>query len=172
MSQLTIANIDDRTLERLRQQAAAHDQPVEVEANAILAEALETSRADPWATANAKRDELAHSGREFPDSTPLIREDRDPKQQFLRLAGEWKAGRGHSSKLADLTMHPAYQQIIGMGERAVPLLLEEMEARPDHWDWALRAITGVDPVPKDAWGKLNEITAAWIGWGKERGYAN
>lgn len=94
------------------------------------------------------------------------------RQRFSRLADEWRLGRGHSSKLTDLAMHPAYQQIIGMGERAVPLLLEEMKERPDQWDWALRAITGEDPVPRDSWGKLNEIAAAWIAWGRERGYAS
>ncbi len=172
MPQLTIPNLDDRTLEHLRKRAADHDQPVEAEAKAILAEALRTPPVDRWAVVNAMREELARSGREFPDSTPLIAEDRNPKQQFTRLAEEWKSSRGHSSKLADLAMHPAYQQIIGMGERAVPLLLEEMEAHPDHWDWALRAITGFDPVPKESWGKLNEISAAWIDWGKERGYAH
>jgi plasmid stability protein len=77
MPQLTIPDIDDRTLERLRQRAADHDQPVEVEAKAILAEALQTSKSDPWTAVNAMREELARSGREFPDSTPLIREDRD-----------------------------------------------------------------------------------------------
>jgi hypothetical protein len=102
---------------------------------------------------------------------PYVREG-DPRQRFVRLVGEWKAGRGHSSKLKDLAMHPAYQQIIGMGESAVPLLLEEMKERPDQWDWALRAITGDDPVPHESWGKLTEIAAAWNAWGKERGYIN
>ncbi len=93
----------------------------------------------------------------------------DFQQRFARLVAEWKVGRGHSSKLKDLAMHPAYQQIIGMGERAVPLLIEEMKQRPDQWDWALRAITGTDPVPRESWGKLKDIAAAWIAWGKERG---
>ncbi len=92
------------------------------------------------------------------------------RRRFDTLVAVWKSERGHSSFVTDLVIHPAYQQIIGMGERAVPLLLEEMRARPDHWDWALRAITGSDPVPKESWGKLREIAAAWVAWGKERGY--
>ena len=96
-------------------------------------------------------------------------DESDFQQRFLRLVAEWKLGRGHSSKLKDLAMHPAYQQIIGMGERAVPLLIEEMKERPDQWDWALRAITGADPVPPESWGKLKDIAAAWIAWGRERG---
>ena len=96
-------------------------------------------------------------------------DESDFQQRFVRLVAEWKVGRGHSSKLKDLAMHPAYQQIIGMGERAVPLLIEEMKERPDQWDWALRAITGTDPVPRESWGKLKDIAAAWTAWGKERG---
>jgi hypothetical protein len=97
------------------------------------------------------------------DSTTQGRDqESDFQQRFARLVAEWKVGRGHSSKLRDLAMHPAYQQIIGMGERAVPLLIKEMNQRPDQWDWALRAITGTDPVPRESWGKLKEIAAAWI----------
>jgi hypothetical protein len=92
------------------------------------------------------------------------------RQRFDNLAALWKSQCGHDSFVTDLVIHPAYQQIIGMGEPAVPLLLEEMRARPNHWDWALRSITGSDPVPKESWGKLREIAAAWVAWGKERGY--
>ena len=90
----------------------------------------------------------------------------------MRLVAEWKVGRGHSSKLKDLAMHSAYQQIIRMGERAIPLLIEEMKERPDQWDWALRTITGTDPVPREWWGKLKDIAAAWVAWGRDRGFTN
>jgi hypothetical protein len=98
------------------------------------------------------------------------RNGRSDQDRFHSLAADWRASRGHSSKVRDLAVHSAYQQIIGMGRSALPLLLEEMKERPDHWDWALRAITGTDPVPKSAWGKLKEIGAAWYAWGRENGY--
>ena len=47
------------------------------------------------------------------------------RQRFDNLV-LWKSACGHDSFLTDLVIHPAYQQIIGMGELAVPLLLEEM----------------------------------------------
>ena len=94
----------------------------------------------------------------------------DLRRHFMHLVAEWKSTRGHSSKLKELVMHPAYQQIIGIGKGVVPLLLNEMRERPDHWDWALRAITGTDPVPREAWGKLRQIAAAWIEWGTKEGY--
>ena len=108
---------------------------------------------------------------EEPSDVSVGARDResDFQQRFMRLATEWKLGRGHSSKLKDQAMHPAYQQIIGMGERAVPLLVEEMKERPDQWDWGIRAITGIDPVPRESWGKLPDIAAAWVAWGRETG---
>jgi len=78
MPELVIPDIDVATLELLRQRAERHDHTVEAEAKEILAEALQSpAGGDPWAVVNAMREELARSGREFPDSTPLLREDRD-----------------------------------------------------------------------------------------------
>jgi plasmid stability protein len=74
MPQLLIPDIDDGTLRRLRERAIHHARSVEVEAKAILAGALQS---DPWTAINVMREDLARSGREFPDSTPLLREDRD-----------------------------------------------------------------------------------------------
>jgi len=67
-------------------------------------------------------------------------------------------------------MHPAYQQIIGMGNPVVPLLLSELETTPDHWFWALNAITGADPVPEADRGIMEKMTKAWLKWGAEHGY--
>jgi plasmid stability protein len=78
MSQLVIPDIDADTLERLRERAIRHAQSVEVEARTILAEALQSPAAgDPWQALNAMREKLARSGKQFPDSTPLLREDRE-----------------------------------------------------------------------------------------------
>jgi plasmid stability protein len=78
MPQLVIPDIDPTTLELLRQRAADHAQSVEFEAKAILASALQAPASrDPWAAVNAMRENLARGGREFPDSTPSVREDRD-----------------------------------------------------------------------------------------------
>lgn len=78
MPQLVIPDIDEETLRLLSERAANHIQSVEVEAKTILTDALQTARpADAWSSLNAMREQLADSGRDFPDSTPLVREDRD-----------------------------------------------------------------------------------------------
>lgn len=92
------------------------------------------------------------------------------RERFNKLARQWKAETAHLSSTTALAMHNAYQQIVGMGRAALPMLLEEMRDRPHHWTWALRAITGVDPVPKQSRGKLNEMAAAWVAWGRANGY--
>jgi plasmid stability protein len=74
MSQLLIHDVDEATLAQLRERAAQHGRSIESEAKEILAQALRSSGS--WARTNALREELARSGRPFPDSTALIREDR------------------------------------------------------------------------------------------------
>jgi len=102
-----------------------------------------------------------------------LREQRLTKEDekiFQNLVEEWRSGRGHSSKIADMAMHPAYQKIIGMGPKIVPLLLREMEQRPGHWTWALRSITRENPVTDETRGNLKEMANARVEWGKGRGY--
>jgi hypothetical protein len=62
-----------------------------------------------------------------------------------------------------------YQQVIGMGIDAVPLILAELAREPDHWFWALEAITGKNPVSDDAAGDVEASTQAWIEWGRQKG---
>jgi hypothetical protein len=43
--------------------------------------------------------------------------------------------------------HPAYQQIIGLGQPAVRSLLREAERLSGHWFWTLKLIAWDDLVP-------------------------
>ena len=97
------------------------------------------------------------------------RED-DAARQFHGLASEWKKDTALVSSVTQIALHPAYQRIIGMGSAVVPLLLRELEREPEHWFWALRAITGADPVQPADRGKMKEMAAAWVEWGREHGY--
>ena len=71
-----------------------------------------------------------------------------------------------------LTLVPAYQHIIGMGESAVPLMLRELrdDPDPDHWFSALKAITEADPVPDEVRGNVKAMADAWVAWGEQEGY--
>lgn len=69
-----------------------------------------------------------------------------------------------------IAIHPAYQQIIGLGQPAVPLLLREVERRSGRWFWALKSITREDPVPASDRGRTKKMIDAWLAWGKQNGY--
>jgi hypothetical protein len=91
------------------------------------------------------------------------------ESRFHHLAAQWKQEtRGLSSTTA-LSMNPAYQQIIGMGQAIIPLLLRELEARSGRWFWALKSITGTDPVPPEHQGQTRAMTEAWLTWGRGQG---
>ena len=89
---------------------------------------------------------------------------------FLELAEQWRRETGMMSLVTKMSMHPAYQRIIGMGQAVVPLILRELEQEPDHWFWALQAITGANPVESEQRGRLKQMAEAWIQWGRENGY--
>jgi hypothetical protein len=104
--------------------------------------------------------------------TPVAVRSIDPvvESEFPRLAETWRRETAHLSSITQKSIHAAYQRIIGLGPRAVPLILSELEQRPDHWFWALRAITGEDPVVPDDRGDVRRMTAAWLSLGRRRGW--
>ena len=95
----------------------------------------------------------------------------DASARFSRLAAEWKEATEHLSSAREMAMHRAYQEIIGMGWAAVPLLLQGLEREPDHWFWALRSITGENPVKPEHQGRLDEMARDWLDWARTRGIA-
>ena len=92
------------------------------------------------------------------------------REEFERLVAEWKAGRRRGADVAQMTEHPAYRRIIGMGEQAVPLILEELERQSDHWFPALNELTGTSPVPEESKGNVANMRQAWLDWGKNEAH--
>lgn len=95
----------------------------------------------------------------------------DVADEFYYLARSWKRERDRFAFSAqEMAEHQAYTAIIGMGECAIPYILNELRKEPDHWFLALSEIAGVDPVPVSDRGRIRAISEAWINWGKENGY--
>src|SRR4051812_14866629 len=84
------------------------------------------------------------------------------EEGFRRLAATWQEETGHLSSMSEASSHPAYEEIIGLGPEAVPLLLRDLEENHTHWFSALRAITGADPVPDEAAGNIPGMAEAWL----------
>ena len=64
----------------------------------------------------------------------------DLQSEFNRLTKQWQTQTGYQSSLSVITSHPSYQRIISLGEDVVPLILNELSDRPDHWFTALQSI--------------------------------
>ena len=59
-----------------------------------------------------------------------------------------------------LRSHPAFQEIISMGEAVVPLMLRDLQERPRLWVWALSEITGADPTAETEPGNITKMSDA------------
>ena len=92
------------------------------------------------------------------------------RQRFTELADQWEIETVFLSSSEQASKHPDYQEIIGMGKQAVPLILERMQAERGHWFIALRAITGANPVKPADRGKVAVMQASWLEWGEANGY--
>lgn len=92
--------------------------------------------------------------------------DSGIEDRFRELADRWYADTLVSS-VHDMVLHPAYQQIIGMGREVLPLILTELRDRGGHWFWALCAIAGEDIAPRGA--DFDSSVAAWLTWGGKHG---
>ena len=94
----------------------------------------------------------------------------NPIKRFNTLTATWKQANPFSSSIINVATHPAYQEIIGMGPIAIPLILKALKVETDHWFWALKSITGEDPVKENDRGDLEKMKQAWLDWGSENGY--
>lgn len=93
----------------------------------------------------------------------------DIQARFEALTRRWREETEFHSAASALFMHPAYQEIIGLGPAVLPLMLADLEKTRDHWFWALRAITGDNPVPAEERGKVEQMAERWVDWGRARG---
>lgn len=99
--------------------------------------------------------------------------------RFELLREEWRKQRGAMSSITAMSMLRPYQQIIGMGPDAVPLILAELRAEgddPDQWFWALSTIAEANNLtpPEIApahQGDYRAMALAWLDWGRVQGYA-
>jgi len=91
------------------------------------------------------------------------------RERFQELRDDWKSRTRHLSNTGQIAMVFSYQSIIGMGLAAVPMILAELENEPDHWFWALEAITGENPVSVNDAGDIQASANAWIQWGRQNG---
>ena len=103
---------------------------------------------------------------------PAAQGDSKLKTEFAKLVRKWKNDTAFVSNLKEVFAHEAYLRIIGLGPKAVPLVIDELKTNSGHWFYALRFMTGKDPVNEQDWGNVPRMRAAWLSWweGNEQNY--
>jgi hypothetical protein len=92
-------------------------------------------------------------------------------QRFEELASRWREETELLSSTEAIVRHPAYQQIIGLGKPALPLILADLAKTSDLWFHALFAITGENPIPPEIRGNVRKMAEIWLAWGERHGYS-
>jgi hypothetical protein len=101
----------------------------------------------------------------------FIYKDLLPEQRFELLISQWHNERGATSSVTEMAMCPSYQAIIAAGPRVIPFILRKLEAEgdePDMWFWALRVLTGEDPVLEEDRGDFEQMAKSWLTWAGSR----
>jgi hypothetical protein len=89
-------------------------------------------------------------------------------QEFAALVEEWERETFFHSSLSKQFTHPAYVRIIAMGEKAIPLVLKELQKDNGDWFYALKFMAG-----KDLSAGIEDYQVAkeaWLNWGYKNNY--
>jgi hypothetical protein len=137
---------------------------------------IESSRGDreldltfSWALDELRQKVVSHEY-EWPGTgtTTTVTTTSDTELLFEQLADQWEMDAELTSRSSKAVLHPAYQQIIGIGSPAIPLLLARLRDNPGHWFWALAAIAREDPA--DGAESFDAAREIWLTWGRDRGW--
>lgn len=101
------------------------------------------------------------SGTVYPYSADEVREIFEP------LATRWEAETEFLSMTPQITGHPAFFEMVGLGYPAVPLVLKRLQKSTRPWFQALEAMTRENPAA-DA-ETNSEAAQSWLDWGRSRG---
>ena len=116
------------------------------------------------------RDYLDYLVREVFFESEDVRALTETQAEFEQLAAEWKQETAHLSSPNMIAEHRAYQEIIGMGQEAIPLILRDLQQTQAQWFWALRSIARESPIQPEDRGDVDAMTVAWLDWGKRHRY--
>ena len=92
------------------------------------------------------------------------------EEKFVALVNRWHDETDFLSSPSRITGNDTYLEIISMGKRIIPLILEDLKERGGDWYRALRILSGENPVPIEARGDVEQMKKLWLQWGRERGY--
>lgn len=89
------------------------------------------------------------------------------REIFETLAIRWESETEFLSMTPQITGHPAYFEIVGLGYPAVPFILERLKKSTRPWFQALEAMTRENPAADVE--THSSAAKSWLEWGLRRG---
>lgn len=89
---------------------------------------------------------------------------------FDHLKDRWLEGTAFLSNSGAIFAHPAYREIIRMGEPVIPLILQDLRKELNHWFGALVELAGLDAAEGE--DTMEGARQKWLNWGESKGYTN
>ena len=106
----------------------------------------------------------------YTDTHVIARTESAFRAKFMVAKEAWKKETRFLSSSTEIVLNPHYQDIIGMGKKALPFIFMDLEQRGGKWFWALRHITRENPVALADRGKTKKMTEVWLQWGRKNRY--
>jgi len=88
------------------------------------------------------------------------------KKRFDFYNSIWKSETIFSSSITEITNNSAYRSIIGLGQKVIPFIIDDLKATDNHWFYALEALTGQNPIKENHKGIVPLMKNDWIEWAK------
>ena len=88
---------------------------------------------------------------------------------FESLKNEWVRRTMFVNSMSDINDSEPLKKIIALGAPVIPLILADLKSDPKHWFFALRKLTGANPIKVSEAGNLSKMRAAWLNWASKKG---
>lgn len=92
------------------------------------------------------------------------------KEIFDMLKTNWKDETQFLSSSTEIHNNKNYQEIIRLGPKVLPYILNDLKVSDGLWFNALSNITGLNPIPPNYYGNFNMMRDIWLSWGRENKY--
>lgn len=91
-------------------------------------------------------------------------------KHFLQLKDKWKSETQYFSSSSSIFENSAYKEIINLGGKTIPWIIRELKKTDDHWFYALKKITGKNPVNPKNFGIISRMKEDWIQWAQKNNF--
>ena len=82
---------------------------------------------------------------------------KELKAKFIAAKDKWNAETMYSSSVTEIISNDSFQEIVAMGNAAIPFIIDELEKKPSVLVWALNIITD-----KRTTGTITDACKKWV----------